>query len=82
MEAIYILLLLGSVCCRGKFGIARKCVHISTGIHFVAKFIKTRPSQKEEFKQEIDVMNTLRHPSLCRLREAFEKPRELVIVME
>ena len=67
---------------RGRFGIARKCVHIQTGIHFVAKAIKTRPSQKEEFRREVDVLNSLRHPNICRIRDAFEGAREIVVVLE
>lgn len=67
---------------RGRFGIVRKCVHIQTGIHFVAKTIKTRPSQKQEFRREIDILNSLRHPNICRIRDAFEGPREIVVVLE
>ncbi|XP_048590455.1 striated muscle preferentially expressed protein kinase-like isoform X3 [Nematostella vectensis] len=67
---------------RGRFGVVRKCVHLKTAVHFVAKSIKARPSQKEEFSREIDVMNELRHPNLSRIRDAFDKPREIIIVME
>ena len=67
---------------RGRFGIVKKCVHLDTATHYCAKYIKTRPSQKEEFKKEVDVMNMVRHPRLIRLHEAFEEPRQIVLILE
>ena len=67
---------------RGRFGIVKKCVELNTATRFCAKFIKSRPSQKEEFKREVDVMNVLHHPRLIRLYDAFEESRQIVLIME
>lgn len=57
-------------------------MELNTATRFCAKFIKSRPSQKEEFKQEVDVMNVLHHPRLIRLYDAFEESRQIVLIME
>ncbi|XP_068706499.1 uncharacterized protein [Montipora foliosa] len=67
---------------RGRFGIVKKCIEMKTASRFCAKFIKSRPSQKEEFKREIEVMNALHHPRLIRLYDAFEEPRQIILIME
>lgn len=71
-----------SMYCRGRFGIVKKCVELDTTTRFCAKFIKSRPSQKEEFKREISVMNSLHHSRLIRLYDAFEEPKQIILVME
>ncbi|XP_067046314.1 uncharacterized protein [Acropora muricata] len=67
---------------RGRFGIVKKCVELDTATRFCAKFIKSRPSQKEEFKREISVMNSLHHSRLIRLYDAFEEPKQIILIME
>jgi len=67
---------------RGKFGSVCMCTERSTGSSFAAKFIRVRASQRAEFRQEIDVMNLLRHPKILLLWDAFESTRELILVME
>ena len=66
----------------GRFGIVKKCVHLDTATHYCAKYVKTRLSQKEEAKKEVHIMNELRHPRLIRLYEAFEEPRQIVLILE
>ncbi|KAJ7383693.1 hypothetical protein OS493_026223 [Desmophyllum pertusum] len=67
---------------RGRFGVVKKCVELDTATRFCAKFHQSRPSQKEEFKREIDVMNVLHHPRIIRLQDAFEEPRQIILIME
>ncbi|XP_074607572.1 uncharacterized protein LOC141860382 isoform X3 [Acropora palmata] len=67
---------------RGRFGIIKKCVELDTATRFCAKFIKSRPSQKEEFKREISVMNSLHHSRLIRLYDAFEEPKQIILILE
>jgi len=67
---------------RGRFGSVSMCTELSSGHTFAAKFIRVRSSQKEEFRQEITVMNLLRHPKILLLWDAFETTRELILVME
>ena len=59
-----------------------KCEEKKSGRTFAAKFIKLRSSVREETKQEVAVMNQLHHPKLLQLWDAFESPREMVLVME
>jgi len=78
----------GSVCglcaClfRGRYGSVCLCTELVSGTTFAAKFIRLRPSQRAEFRQEIEVMNLLRHPKILLLWDAFESARELILVME
>ena len=67
---------------RGKFGSVSMCTELSSGQKFAAKFIRVRPTQRDEFRQEISVMNLLRHPKILLLWDAFESSRELILVME
>jgi len=67
---------------RGKFGNVSLCTELCSGTTFAAKFIRVRPTQRDEFRQEIYVMNLLRHPKILLLWDAFESSRELILVME
>ena len=67
---------------RGKFGNVFMCKEKSSGRNFAAKFIKVKPSQRAEVKTEVSIMNELHHPKLLLLWDAFETPREIVLVME
>jgi len=67
---------------RGKFGNVCLCTELSSRAIFAAKFIRVRASQREEFRQEIAVMNLLRHPKILLLWDAFESSREIILVME
>ena len=58
------------------------CVEKSTSQAFAAKFIKIKPSQRAEMKKEICIMNQLHHPKLLLLWDAFEAPREMILIME
>ena len=58
------------------------CTEKVTSQQFAAKFIKVKPSQRAEMKQEITIMNNLHHPKLLLLWDAFESPREMILVME
>ncbi|XP_041039280.1 myosin light chain kinase 3 isoform X1 [Carcharodon carcharias] len=67
----------------GRFGQVHKCVEKSTGLTLAAKIIKTRiAKQKEEVKNEIQVMNQLNHTNLIQLYDAFESKNDIILVME
>ena len=44
-----------------------KCAEKSSGRTFAAKFVKLKPSVRDETKQEVAVMNELHHPKLLQL---------------
>lgn len=50
---------------------------------YAAKFIRCIKSKdKEAVKEEIAIMNCLHHSKLLQLIAAFEKPREIIIILE
>lgn len=54
-----------------------------SGKTFAAKIVKCRTQkEKENLKQEVEIMNLLSHPKLLMLWDAFETARSVVLVME
>ncbi|XP_009863843.1 PREDICTED: myosin light chain kinase 3-like [Apaloderma vittatum] len=67
----------------GRFGQVYKCEEKATGLKLAAKIIKASgPKQKDEVKNEINVMNQLNHVNLIQLYDAFESKNNIVLVME
>ncbi|KAM6298980.1 myosin light chain kinase family member 4 [Aegotheles albertisi] len=67
----------------GRFGQVHKCEEKATGLKLAAKIIKAQgPKQKDEVKNEINVMNQLNHVNLIQLYDAFESRNNIVLVME
>ncbi|KAM6281161.1 myosin light chain kinase family member 4 isoform 2-T2 [Porphyrio hochstetteri] len=67
----------------GRFGQVHKCEEKATGLKLAAKIIKARgPKEKDEVKNEINVMNQLNHVNLIQLYDAFESKNDIVLVME
>ncbi|XP_060100246.1 myosin light chain kinase family member 4 [Heteronotia binoei] len=67
----------------GRFGQVHKCEEKSTGLTLAAKIIKVRGmKEKDEVKNEINVMNQLNHVNLIQLYDAFESRNDIVLVME
>lgn len=68
---------------KGRFGIVHKVVDRKTNQIFAAKFIRCRSAkEKDKVKEEIDIMNQLRHEQLLQLAAAFDHPKEMIMVME
>ncbi|XP_053101426.1 myosin light chain kinase family member 4 isoform X2 [Hemicordylus capensis] len=73
----------GEVLGGGRFGQVHKCEEKSTGLKLAAKIIKARGvKEKDEVKNEINVMNQLNHVNLIQLYDAFESKNDIVLVME
>ncbi|XP_074843864.1 uncharacterized protein LOC142009543 [Carettochelys insculpta] len=67
----------------GRFGQVHRCEEKATGLKLAAKIIKARGAkEKEEVKNEINVMNQLNHVNLIQLYDAFESKNDIVLVME
>ncbi|KAG8571564.1 hypothetical protein GDO81_011697 [Engystomops pustulosus] len=67
----------------GRFGQVHKCVEKSSGLTLAAKIIKVKGhKEKEEVKNEIQVMNQLNHTNLIQLYDAFESRNDIILVME
>ncbi|XP_064598292.1 titin-like isoform X2 [Liolophura sinensis] len=67
---------------KGKFGNVHRCIEKNSNLCWAAKIIKCRDKEKPTIRQEIQVMNSLRHPKLLMLWDAFESPKTMVLVME
>ncbi|XP_056381687.1 myosin light chain kinase 3 isoform X2 [Hyla sarda] len=67
----------------GRFGQVHKCVEISSGLRLAAKIIKVKaPKDRDDVKNEINVMNQLNHVNLIKLYDAFECKNDLTLIME
>ncbi|XP_069588398.1 myosin light chain kinase family member 4 [Ranitomeya imitator] len=67
----------------GRFGQVHRCAEKSTGLNLAAKIIKVKGhKEKEEVKNEIQVMNQLNHTNLIQLYDAFESRNDIILVME
>ncbi|XP_032676016.1 uncharacterized protein LOC116846386 isoform X2 [Odontomachus brunneus] len=68
---------------KGRYGIVKKVIERTTDMCFAAKFVRTiKAKDREQVREEIRIMNVLRHPKLLLLAAAYESPRETVMVME
>ncbi|XP_018124949.2 myosin light chain kinase 3 isoform X1 [Xenopus laevis] len=67
----------------GRFGQVHRCAEKSSGLSLAAKIIKVKShKEKEEVKNEIQVMNQLNHVNLIQLYDAFESRNDIVLIME
>ncbi|XP_007474879.2 LOW QUALITY PROTEIN: myosin light chain kinase 3 [Monodelphis domestica] len=67
----------------GRFGQVHKCTEKSTGLCLAAKIIKVKSAKdREEVKNEINIMNQLSHVNLIQLYDAFESKNSFTLVME
>ncbi|XP_010220900.1 PREDICTED: myosin light chain kinase 3 isoform X2 [Tinamus guttatus] len=67
----------------GRFGQVHKCTEISTGLSLAAKIIKVKGAkEKEDVKNEINIMNQLNHVNLIQLYDAFEGKNNITLIME
>ncbi|KAM6253014.1 myosin light chain kinase 3 isoform 1-T1 [Porphyrio hochstetteri] len=67
----------------GRFGQVHKCTEISTGLNLAAKIIKVKGAkEREEVKNEINIMNQLNHVNLIQLYDAFEAKNNITLIVE
>ncbi|POI34999.1 hypothetical protein CIB84_001249, partial [Bambusicola thoracicus] len=67
----------------GRFGQVHKCTEVSTGLNLAAKIIKVKGAkEKEEVRNEINIMNQLNHVNLIQLYDAFEAKNNVTLIME
>ncbi|XP_042243214.1 myosin light chain kinase, smooth muscle-like isoform X1 [Homarus americanus] len=68
---------------KGRFGIVYRVTEKNSGVRRTAKIIKCIIAKdKEKVCEEVDITNSLRHPKLLQLGAAYERQREMVMVME
>ncbi|OCT84622.1 hypothetical protein XELAEV_18022775mg [Xenopus laevis] len=67
----------------GRFGQVHRCVEKATGLQLAAKIIRVKGAKdRDEVKNEINVMNQLNHVNLIQLYDAFECKNDLTLIME
>ncbi|XP_019062056.1 myosin light chain kinase 3 isoform X1 [Fukomys damarensis] len=67
----------------GRFGQVHKCTEKSTGLPLAAKVIKVKSAKdREDVKNEINIMNQLSHVNLIQLYDAFESKNSFTLIME
>uniref|UniRef100_A0A452VMQ9 Myosin light chain kinase, smooth muscle n=1 Tax=Ursus maritimus TaxID=29073 RepID=A0A452VMQ9_URSMA len=67
----------------GKFGQVFRLVEKKTGKIWAGKFFKAYSAkEKENIRQEINIMNCLHHPKLVQCVDAFEEKANIVMVLE
>ena len=68
---------------RGRFGTVHRCLDKASGKAYAAKMIKTiKQADKESVKNEINIMNKLHHPKLLQSLDAFESPKQMIMILE
>ncbi|XP_015434395.1 PREDICTED: myosin light chain kinase, smooth muscle-like [Dufourea novaeangliae] len=68
---------------KGRYGTVKRVTEKSNGTSFAAKFVRTiKTKDREQVREEIRIMNILRHPKLLLLAAAFESPREIIMITE
>ena len=70
------------VCYRGAFGVIYRLIERKTGKSWAGKFLRCTALERPMLRQEIDVMNALRHPRLLKLHDVMDVAPETVIVIE
>uniref|UniRef100_UPI00358ED547 myosin light chain kinase 3-like n=1 Tax=Myxine glutinosa TaxID=7769 RepID=UPI00358ED547 len=67
----------------GRFGQVQKCVDKETEQILAAKIIMVKEAKaKDKVRNEIYMMNHLKHSNLVQLYDAFESKNEFVLIME
>ncbi|KFD58211.1 LOW QUALITY PROTEIN: hypothetical protein M513_00974 [Trichuris suis] len=74
----------------GQFAVVRRCVHLSSGKQYAAKFItkrlfngSQRGARRSDIEREIEVLREVGgHANIISLYEMYESKREVVLVLE
>lgn len=69
---------------RGRFGVVHRCTRLADGTDAAAKMVRcARATERDRMRHELAILNLLRgHPRLLMLLDAYEKPREIILVTE
>ena len=69
---------------RGRFGIVQRCLHKHSGLEMAAKYVRLKSKKKASIRREVEVLRKVRgkSPHIVEFHDAFERGRNLIIVME
>lgn len=68
---------------KGRYGTVHKTRDKEFGNFYAAKFVRCiKTKDKEKVREEVSIMNILKHPKLLQLIAAFENNKEIIMVTE
>jgi len=70
---------------RGAFSIVYLTTHKATGQHYAVKVINKKDLGKDyekNLKMEVDILKKVNHPNIIALKELFDTPDKLYLIME
>ena len=68
---------------KGRFGVVYRLIDKESDAVRAAKFVRCiKAADRDKVRQEIDIMNRLRHPKLLQLAAAYQRPKEIILVTE
>ena len=68
---------------KGRFGVVFAVTKKETGELYAGKIIRCiKAADKCKVRQEVEIMNILRHPKLLQVMDALENEREICIITE
>jgi len=70
---------------RGAFSIVYQATHKTTGAQFAVKVINKKDlgrDYEKNLKMEVDILKKVNHPNIIALKELFDAPDKLYLVME
>jgi len=68
---------------KGRFGTVFNAKHKESGQDFAGKIIRCiKAADKVKVRQEVEIMNSLRHPKLLQIMDALENDKEICILTE
>jgi len=70
---------------RGTFSVVYEATHKSDGVKYALKFIDKKYVDKEDLvllSREIEIMKRVNHPNVLCLKEMFETPNQISLVLE
>ena len=75
---------IGSFLGCGSFATVRKIIDKLSNETFAVKIVKKETCKRREinFKREVDIFKTLRHPNIIECKDVFEDDKHVFIVME
>ena len=66
----------------GEFSVVHLGVHKKTGEKFAIKVIEKNEMDTSRLETEVNILKKVQHPNIIHLKEFFDTPKKLYLVME
>ncbi|KAK9499590.1 hypothetical protein O3M35_002607 [Rhynocoris fuscipes] len=68
---------------KGRYGTVHRVKERNTGKEYAAKTVRCiKKEDREKAQEEVQIMNSLKHPKLLQIIGAYENPRDVILVVE